>query len=117
MAYTKDIAQFCKKHKLLDSHRNRDVLITLAIIFIISYLVSLFSFCLIPKSTWSWWMLFFGLLINFVASDMISVGTGKLGVFAGADVYTSEEIKYGNEILRIGFACQLLGLSFSLINL
>jgi hypothetical protein len=34
---------------------------------------------------------------------MISIGPGKLGSFiGGSDVYASEEIRYGNEILRIG---------------
>jgi len=114
---TNPIAQFCEGHKLLNSHKKRDALIALAIIFISSYLVSLFSFCLISKSTCGWWMLFFGLLISFTASDMISIGSGKLGsLIGGVDVYASDEIRYGNEILRIGFACQLFGLILSVID-
>ena len=119
------IVKFCKEHKFLDCNRNRDFTKTIVIIIIISYLISLFSRCLIPKSTWSWWTLSFGLLISFIASDMISIGPGKLGsivvrgfdsLIGAGDVYASDEIKYGNEILRIGFACQLVGLIFSLID-
>ena len=115
---TNPVAKFCKDQGLLDSHKNRDTLIILSIIFIISYLTSLFSFCLTSKSTWSWWMLFFGLLISFIASDMISIGPGKLGsmMVVGGDIYASDPIRYGNEILRIGFACQLIGLSLSVIH-
>lgn len=115
------IAKFCREYELLDSHKNRNFLLTTFYILYLSYLISL----AIPKSTWSWLALFFGLLICFIGSDMISIGPGKLGsiVVSGFDsaimvgnIHASDEIKYGNEILRIGFACQLLGLILSLIS-
>jgi hypothetical protein len=119
------IAKFCREYELLDSHRKRNSSITILYIFYLSYLISLVSLPVIPKSTWGWWTLCFGLILSLIASDMISIGPNKLGSIAvrsfdsliGGDlIYASDEIKYGNEILRIGFTCQLLGLILSLID-
>jgi hypothetical protein len=113
MAYTVHIARLCGKYGILGNHRNRDFLIILFIIFICSYLISLLSIHLTFKITLSSWLLFLGLLINIIASDMISVDPDKFASYIGGGVGVSSEFKYGNEFLRIGFACQLLGLILS----
>lgn len=138
--YIKYIIKTFKRYNLfsIESNRNWDTLRLVYLVIILSYLLSLFSFCLFHKSaliilylvsffdfcplckaTWSWWLLLLGLMINYIASDMISISKGKLAqpeIFSDLNIDISDEIKYGNEISRIGFACQAIGLVFSLFN-
>lgn len=103
---------FCKK---LDSNIN--FLLICICIFCLSNCISIFIIPVFPKITWSWLNLFLGLLICFYGSSMMSVDFGRSGSIGNGFVYTSEEIKCGNKIFRIGFACQLIGLILSLFNL
>ena len=112
------IAKFSRKLKFLDHkvYRFLFIIVIAAIFSLILRYFSLVSLPVFPKSTWSWWNLFFGLLICFFGSSMMSVDFGKFGSIGGGCVFTSDEIKYGNIIFGIGFACQLIGLVLSLFN-
>lgn len=112
--YTARIALFCDRHNILKDNRNRDLFIILFFVFCISYLISVSFRYFAPRITWGWCALFIGLAINVIASDMISVDPSKMASALGGEVIMSNELEYGNHILMVGFACQLLGLVLSL---
>lgn len=109
------IAKFCKKHKFLD-HKGSLLFVITVVISLISMSIPLVNLPVIPKSTWSWWNLFFGLIFCFFGSIMMSVDFGKYGSIGDGHVFTSAKIEYGNIIFTSGFACQLIGLVLSLFN-